>query len=129
MIERPFRLRHYMVSHTRLILHSFAQPDEPESFSVLFGGVQAMHLHTRVYHPLIIEEADEATRAGMLAFAAIPERIQDRMLCLTLPDSQGGAGSIVCYFASVFARPRDQSGGVDARAFDEARHIRTIGPR
>ena len=122
VLERPFRPWHFSVGHGRLILHSYARAGEPESFSVLFGGVQAMQLHTASYNPLIIDQADEAKRAEMLAFAAIPERHQARMLSLTLPGRGAGAGWILCYFAGVYARPSDRT-GVDMRAFDEARRV------
>ncbi|NUT18737.1 MAG: hypothetical protein HOV77_06095 [Hamadaea sp.] len=126
-MERPFRLWHFGVGHGRLILHSYARTGEPESYSVLFGGVQAMQLHAMAYDPLIIEPADDEKRAEMLAFAAVPDRHHHRMLSLTLPHHRTGAGWILCFFATVFARPHDRN-GTDARAFDDARCVQVMKP-
>lgn len=95
---RPWR---YQVSHLQLLLHARAESGG-EHLSVHFEGVHAQKLRGR-YRPLVLQPADPDSRARILDFAGIPDRLRARMLCLTLPSEDDGF--VVCGVARVRAIP------------------------
>lgn len=104
VLDRRFQPWRYGVGHSQLLLHSPAGNAHEEHVNALFEGVVAVKLR-RSYRPLILQVADRATRAEILAFAQIPERHQEGILCLTLPTQEPdiGSGFIACARATILA--------------------------
>ncbi len=101
-LHRRFRPWRYGIGHSQLLLHARAHGSHNEHLNVLFEGVLAVKLRS-AYHPLILQPADQHARASIVAFAQIPARHQDRILCLTLPTPDTEPGFIACARATVLA--------------------------
>ncbi|MFI7219224.1 hypothetical protein [Micromonospora maritima] len=115
-LDRRFRPWRYGVGHSQLLLHAHADSNHDEHINVFFDDVRAVKLRSS-YHPLILQPANQDTRASSLAFAQVPPRHQARFLCLTLPTADAGPGFIVCARATVLAT--NASGSGDAYTWNE----------
>ena len=101
-LDRRFQWWRYGAGHSQLLLHAHADDTHEEHLNVLFEGVCAVKLR-RSYRPLILQLADDETRAGILAFAEIPVRHQDKLLCLALSSPRAEAGFVACSRVTVLA--------------------------
>jgi hypothetical protein len=121
-LERRFRWWRYGVSHSQLLLFAHAGHDHDEHLSVLFEDVRAVKLQSS-YQPLILQPADDDTRAGILSFAQVPARHhQARFLCLALPTSETEPGFVACARATILANPVS----VDSRPGTWNEHSRVL---
>lgn len=102
ILDRHFLPWRYGIGHSQLLLRSPAEGSQPEAVHVLFEGVRAVKLRSS-YRPLTLQRAVDKERERMLAFAGVPARLCDRMLCLTLPSED--EGFVVCGKATVLALP------------------------
>jgi hypothetical protein len=104
VLDRRFRPWRYGVGHGQLLLHSPAEQNHGEHLDVLFEGVLAVKLRSS-YRPLTLHPADPDIGAAILAFADVPARHRDRVLCLALPTPHAEPGFIACARATILATP------------------------
>jgi hypothetical protein len=114
----------YHIGHSELLLHGRADVEGEEHLNVLFEDVSAVKLQ-RSYKPLVLQRADDDTRADLLSFTGIVH-FQARYLCLILPTPDTEPGFIVCGRATVLAHPHDRSYGLDRGALKRNGHARVL---
>ncbi|MET7804168.1 hypothetical protein [Micromonospora chersina] len=115
-LRRRFRPWRYGISHSTLLLHAHADSSHNEHLNVIFEDVRAVKLCPS-YNPLILQSAEDDTRANILAFAQVPEHHQARYLCLALPTADTEPGFIACARVTVLANTATDSG--DAYTWNE----------
>lgn len=125
-LERRFRPWRYGIGHSQLLMHSQANASSDEYINVLFEDVRAVKLRSS-YEPLILQQADERTRPGLLGFAQVPPRLHPRFLCMTLPTEDAEPGFIVCARATVLSTTSTDSADLYAWT-DQSQVLHTLRP-
>jgi hypothetical protein len=125
VLHHRFRVWRYGVGHSQLLLHARAGASDPEHVDVVFEGVRAVKLRSS-YQPLILQPADETTRAQILTFADVPARHRTRMLCLTLPTPDDEPGFVVCARATVVALAKADNEVPPAYSHEHSRPIHVL---
>jgi len=83
--NRSFRIWHYSISHSTLLLRSVGEGLLPSRIDVAFFGVRALHLRDE-YGSLSIEKAAEVSANGVLAVRSTPSEPLARYLLNGGPD-------------------------------------------
>jgi hypothetical protein len=125
VLQRRFRLWLYTVGDSEMLLHGRADAKGEEHLNVLFEDVDAVKLRLS-YRPLVLQRADDDTRADILSFAGVPARFQAERLCLILPIPDTEPGFIVCGRATVLAHPDDGTYGLHRLALKRTEHTRVL---
>jgi hypothetical protein len=124
VLDRRFRVWHYGVGHSPLLLHARAEAADFEYLNVLFEDVRAVKLRSS-YQPLILAPAGDPVRNDILAFADVPERHQHQYLSLTV-STRPEAGFVLCARATVLAMDKANNHTPILPRPDGARVIHTL---
>jgi hypothetical protein len=96
--QRRFKVWHYWISHSQLLLRSEKDARHPTRVEVLFKPVASMNLPTTM-DELHIAEADDATAAGIWEQVGGPHYPDDKVFVLWGPGFRGHIVALSIHFA------------------------------